>query len=90
VVALNRAVAIAMADGPQQAMAIINELTSSARLDHYHLLHANRAELLRRLGQSEEAAASYGRALQLATNESERRFLERRLREVQVAAVRSA
>ena len=52
-------------------------------LDRYHLLHATRADLLRRVGSSSEAARSYTRALALVTNDSERRFLERRLREMQ-------
>jgi RNA polymerase sigma-70 factor, ECF subfamily len=52
-------------------------------LDHYHLLHATRADLLRQLGLAADAAASYQRALGLVSNDSERRFLERRLREVQ-------
>src|SRR5262245_63468766 len=81
IVSLNRAVAIAMDEGPRVALALIDEL--SGVLDGYHLLHAARADLLRRLGSLTEAAKSYERALALATNESERRFLERRLREIQ-------
>ena len=87
VVSLNRAVAVAMADGPQPALALIDALAASGDLDGYHLLHAARADLLRRLGSSAEAAKSYARALALATNDSERRFLERRLREVQPPVV---
>ncbi len=83
IVSLNRAVAIAMVDGPGPALELINELAATGDLDGYHLLHATRAELLRRLGSSLEAAESYTRALALVTNETERRFLERRLREVQ-------
>jgi RNA polymerase sigma-70 factor, ECF subfamily len=83
VVSLNRAVAVAMVDGPQRALALIDALAASGDLDGYHLLHAARADLLRRLGSSAEAVRSYTRALQLVTNESERRFLERRLREAQ-------
>jgi RNA polymerase sigma-70 factor (ECF subfamily) len=83
VVSLNRAVAVAMVDGPQAALALIDALAASGALDGYHLFHATRADLLRRLGASAEAAQSYGRALQLVANDSERRFLERRLREVQ-------
>jgi RNA polymerase sigma-70 factor (ECF subfamily) len=83
VVSLNRAVAVAMADGLRPALAIIDELASEGDLDNYHLLHATRADLLRRMGRKEEAAKSYGQALALVTNDSERRFLERRLREVQ-------
>jgi RNA polymerase sigma-70 factor (ECF subfamily) len=82
IVSLNRAVAVAMADGPQEALALIDALAAAGDLDGYHLLHAARADLLRRLGSSVEAAKSYARALALVTNDSERRFLERRLREV--------
>ena len=57
-------------------------LAQGSDLDNYHLLHAARADLFRRLGSFEQAAESYGRALALVTNDSERRFLERRLREV--------
>ena len=83
IVSLNRAVAVAMVDGPQPALALIDALATTGDLDGYHLLYAARADLLRRVGSSEEAAKSYARALALATNDSERRFLKRRLREVQ-------
>jgi len=83
IVSLNRAVAVAMADGPGPALALIDMLAAAGDLDHYHLLHAVRADLLRRLGQRAEATTSYARAIALVTNDSERRFLERRLREVQ-------
>ena len=83
IVSLNRAVAIAMVDGPRQGLDLINDLAATGTLDDYHLLHAARADLLRRLGSTAEAARSYELALTLVTNESERRFLERRLREVQ-------
>jgi len=83
IVSLNRAVAIAMADGPRPGLALIDALAATGELESYHLLHAARADLLRRIGSSEEAAKSYRRALDLVTNDSERRFLERRLREVQ-------
>jgi RNA polymerase sigma-70 factor (ECF subfamily) len=83
IVSLNRAVAIAMAQGPQPALELINELAAAGELDGYHLLHAARADMLRRLGANDEAAASYTTALELVTNDSERRFLERRLKEVQ-------
>jgi RNA polymerase sigma-70 factor (ECF subfamily) len=83
IVSLNRAVAIAMVEGPQPALALIDALAASGALDSYHLLHAARADLLRRSGAPAEAAKSYARALELVTNDSERRFLERRLREVQ-------
>jgi RNA polymerase sigma-70 factor (ECF subfamily) len=83
VVSLNRAAAVAMADGPRPALALIDGLAATGELDRYHLLHAARADLLRRLGAAAEAARSYARALALVTNDAERRFLERRLREVQ-------
>jgi RNA polymerase sigma-70 factor (ECF subfamily) len=82
IVSLNRAVAIAMVDGPQPALALIDRLAAAGDLDGYHLLHAARADLLRRAGDRSEAAKSYARALALVTNDSERRYLERRLREV--------
>jgi len=75
IVLLNRAVAVAMIEGPRPALALIDGLAATGQLDSYHLLHAARADLLRRLGSSVEAAASYERALSLVTNESERRFL---------------
>lgn len=82
VVALNRAVAVAMVQGPGAALALIDKLASDGVLDEYYLLHSARADMLRRMGSSEEAATSYRRALALVTNDSERRFLERRLREI--------
>lgn len=86
VVSLNRAVAVAMADGPRAALDLIDQLAESGDLDHYHLFHAARADLLRRLGSMDEAAKSYQRALELVTNNSERRFLEQRLSEVLAAS----
>jgi RNA polymerase sigma-70 factor (ECF subfamily) len=83
IVSLNRAVAVAMADGPGPGLALIDRLAENNDLANYHLLHAARADLLRRLGSPSEAAESYLRALALVTNDSERRFLERRLRQVQ-------
>ena len=83
VVSLNRAVALAMADGPQAGLAQIEELGANKDLQNYHLFHAARADLLRRIGSLAQAAASYRRALDLVTNESERRYLERRLDEVE-------
>jgi RNA polymerase sigma-70 factor, ECF subfamily len=85
IVALNRAVAVAMAEGPGSGLAIVDELTLANDLDGYHLLHATRADLLRRMGSSEEAAKGYRRALELVTNDTERRYLERRLREAEVS-----
>ena len=80
IVSLNRAVAVAMADGPQVGLTLIDSLADD--LEGYHLLHAARADLFRRTGAKTEAANSYKRALELVTNESERRFLERRFAEV--------
>jgi len=82
IISLNRAVAVAMMAGPDRALALIDELAADGLLDNYHLLHAARADLYRRRGSNDEAAESYKRALELVTNESERRFLERRLSEV--------
>jgi len=82
VVSLNRAVAIAMASGPAAGLEIIERLAASNGLESYYLLYAARADLLRRLGSKQEAAGNYRRALGLTANDSERRFLERRLREV--------
>jgi RNA polymerase sigma-70 factor (ECF subfamily) len=86
IVSLNRAVAVAMVDGPRAGLALIDAVAATNDLDNYHLLYAARADLLRRLGLSDEAAKSYLRALTLVTNDRERRFLERRLREVQPPA----
>ena len=85
IVTLNRAAAVAMVEGPGAALALVDALAAGGDLDRYHLLHAARADLLRRLGAPAEAAVSYARALELVTNDAERRFLERRLREVGAA-----
>src|SRR3989442_991513 len=82
VVELNRAVAVAMSAGVERGLALVDELDHGGELTGYHLLSAARAELLRRLGRHAEAAASYRRALELVSNDAERRHLERRLREV--------
>ena len=83
VVSLNRAAAIAMAYGPDRALALIDGLAADGVLNDYHLLHAARADLLRRAGSRTEAAKAYARALELVSNDTERRFLLRRLREVE-------
>lgn len=83
IILLNRAVAVAMAEGPAVALGIINQLESQGELADYHLLHAARADLLRRIGAYGEAARSYSQALALVSNARERAYLERRLREVQ-------
>jgi RNA polymerase sigma-70 factor, ECF subfamily len=87
IVSLNRAAAVAMVDGPGPALSLIDALAASGDLDNYHLLHAARADLLRRLGSLGQAAQAYSRALTLVGNDSERRFLERRLREVQTQSI---
>ena len=80
---LNRAVAVAMVDGPRAGLTLLDTLAAGCgTLDDYHLLHAARADLLRRAGATADAAASYERAIALVSNDGERRFLERRLREV--------
>jgi RNA polymerase sigma-70 factor (ECF subfamily) len=83
VIALNRAVAVAMSDGPAAALPLLDALASSRELREYHLLPAARADLLRRLGRTKEAADAYREALALVGNEPERRFLARRLAEVE-------
>ena len=82
VVALNRAVAVAMRDGPSAGLALIDAILAGGELANYHLAHAARADLCRRLGRKAEAKASYERALALAQQEPERRFLSRRLAEL--------
>jgi RNA polymerase sigma-70 factor, ECF subfamily len=82
VVELNRAVAVAMADGIPAGLALVDELAGSGRLDGYHLLPATRADLLRRDGRAAEAKAAYEDALELAPTEAERRYLNGRLREL--------
>jgi RNA polymerase sigma-70 factor, ECF subfamily len=82
VVELNRAVAVAMRDGPEAGLALIDAILARGELSGYHLAHSARADLLRRLGRPAEAAASYREALALARQEPERRFIEGRLREL--------
>jgi len=82
VIELNRAAAIAMRDGPAHGLALIDAILARGELQEYHLAHAARADLLRRLGRKDEARAAYERALALAIEEPERRLIERRLREL--------
>ena len=82
VVALNRAVAVAMRDGAAVGLALIDEILTRGDLEGYHFAHAARADLCRRLGRIEDARASYTRALGLVKQEPERRFLEKRLEEL--------
>lgn len=79
VVRLNRAVAVGMAEGLAAGLALVAELEREGELEGYHLLAATRADLLRRMGRTAEAAQAYGRALELVENDAERRFLEKRL-----------
>jgi RNA polymerase sigma-70 factor (ECF subfamily) len=79
IVDLNRAVAVGMADGPEAALPLVDAVAATGLLDDYHLLHATRADLLRRAGRDAEAADSYRAALALAPTEAERRFLRNRL-----------
>jgi RNA polymerase sigma-70 factor (ECF subfamily) len=82
VVELNRAVAVAMRDGPEAGLALIDAILARGELANYHLAHSARADLCRRLGKTAEARASYKRAITLTRQEPERRFLERRLGEL--------
>jgi RNA polymerase sigma-70 factor, ECF subfamily len=82
VVALNRAAAVGMADGPREGLRLLAEVEAGGALEGYHLLPAAKADLLRRLGRGAEAAAAYDAALALAQSDAERRYLERRRREV--------
>ncbi len=88
VIELNRAAAVAMRDGPLAGVAIIDTILARGDLAHYHLIHSARAELCRRLGRTAEARASYERALSLTHQEPERRFLQRRLEELNGAPER--
>jgi RNA polymerase sigma-70 factor (ECF subfamily) len=85
VVALNHAAAVAMGERLDRGLRLIEQLEKTGELDSYHLLPAAKADILRRLGRFSEAAVEYERALQLVTQEAERRYLERRLREVTAA-----
>jgi RNA polymerase sigma-70 factor (ECF subfamily) len=82
VISLNHAVAVAMSEGPEYGLALIDSLGSSGELEAYHLYHAARADLLRRMGRNAEALESYRRGLALATNAVENRYLSRRISEL--------
>ena len=86
VIELNRAAAIAMRDGPEHGLKLIDAILARGELEEYHLAHAARADLFRRLGRKVEARSAYERALALAVEEPERRLLERRLRELTLGA----
>ena len=83
VVALNHAVAVALSEGLEQGLSQIEGVGASGRLDQYHLFHAARADILRRLGRKEQASAAYRDALRLATNKVEQGYLKRRLKELE-------
>jgi len=82
VIELNRAVAVSMRDGPSSGLALVDAILARGQLDTYHLAHATRADLLRRLGRTPDARASYQRALELTRQEPQRRFLRQRLNEL--------
>jgi len=84
IVELNRAVAVAMRNGPSRGLELVDELLARGELANYHLAHAARADLCRRLGKNTEARTSYKKALALTKQEPERRFLEKRLAELGV------
>jgi RNA polymerase sigma-70 factor (ECF subfamily) len=84
VVALNRAVAVAMAFGPQAGLELVDEIEAGGELADYYLLPATRADLLRRLGRAAEARSAYARALGLVTTDAERRYLSKRLAEASI------
>ncbi len=81
VVALNRAVAVSLSEGPQAGLVLVERIEAGGELGDYHLLPAARGDMLRRLGRPEEAAQAYRRAHDLAGTDAERRYLERRLAE---------
>jgi RNA polymerase sigma-70 factor (ECF subfamily) len=85
VVQLNYAVAVAMADGPLQGLALLDKLAEAGELQNYYLLHAARADLLRRAGWQEEAEKAYNKALQLTQNRVEQAFLQKRLVELKTS-----
>lgn len=83
----NRAIAVSFAEGPDAGLALLDTLHLDAHLGEYHLLHATRADFLRRLGRPTDALPHYRRALELAPSDPERRFLQRRLEGIRKAQV---
>jgi RNA polymerase sigma-70 factor (ECF subfamily) len=81
-VALNHAVAVAMSDGLERGLAQIDQVGASGQLEDYHLFHAARADILRRLGRKTESAEAYTAALRLVTNKVEQEYLRERLKQV--------
>lgn len=82
VIALNRAAAVAMRDGPEAGLKLIDAITARGELDDYYLIHAARGDLYKRLGRVSDAVGAYRRTLELVTQEAERRFVIRRLKEL--------
>jgi RNA polymerase sigma-70 factor (ECF subfamily) len=82
VVALNYAAAVAMSEGPERGLDLLEEAGAGGALENYYLFHASRADLLRRLGRLAEAADSYTTALSLTTNQVEMNYIQRRLNEI--------
>jgi len=81
-IALNRAVAVAMRDGPGAGLSLLDDIAAAGNLDRYHLLHAARADFYRRLGRTAEAIDAYEQALALTTQAPEQQFLQGRLEEL--------
>ncbi len=86
VIELNRAVAVSMCEGPEAGLALLDRIAPDGELRDYHLLPAARGDMLRRLGRRAEAAEAYRRAHDLAGTDAERRYLDRRVREVSVGS----
>ena len=82
VIALNRAAAVAMRDGPEAGLMLIDAIIARDELDDYYLIHAARGDLYKRLGRTADAVTAYRRTLELVTQEPERRFVIRRLKEL--------
>lgn len=82
IVALNHAAAVAMSDGPERGLTLIEEAGATGALEHYYLFHASRADLLRRLERTDEAKLAYARALELTSNQVEQNYVKRRLEEI--------
>jgi len=82
IIALNHAVAVAMGEGLERGLAQIDQLGASGQLEEYHLFHAARADILRRLGRKTESAEAYAAALRLVTNQVEKDYLRDRLKQV--------
>jgi RNA polymerase sigma-70 factor (ECF subfamily) len=79
---MNYAAAVAISEGLEKGLALLEQVGASGRLEQYYVFHAARADLLRRLGRSSEAAAAYSNALALTTNQVEQRYIQRRLKEI--------